>query len=80
MSTHLCIFYFIEGVRSFSCYFSKFQYTTERPISVADFVGRVHYGKRLISLCLQNLCFFFFFNFDLGEELQPGAPDFVCLW
>jgi len=65
-------FNFIENIQSFSFYFSKFQYTSYRPISVADFGWRVNYVKHSTSPCLLNL---FIFNLDLGE-LQLGPPPF----
>ena len=46
-----------------------------RPISVADFrcrVNDVNDVKRLIALCLQNLCFFFL-NFNFGGGVRVGC-------
>jgi hypothetical protein len=63
-------FNFIEDILSFLFYLSKFQYTSYRPITVADFGWRVSYVERSTSPCLLNL---FIFHFAL-RELQLGTP------
>jgi hypothetical protein len=54
------IFLFFKFTWDFLClfYFPKFQLTGVQPISVADFGWRVYHLKRLISSCLENLCYF----------------------
>ena len=53
-------------------YFSVFQSTSHKPISVAELGCSVNHAKPLIS-CLQNRRFFKFF-FDGCEELQTSSP------
>jgi hypothetical protein len=46
-------------IRKFLLYFPIFQWTSHQLISVADLGLSLNHTKPLISLYLQNLCFFF---------------------
>jgi len=60
----------------FYMYYSKFQCTSHRPISLVDWGWRSNHVKRLISSCVQNMCIFL--NLDLGN-CSPAAPSpFGC--
>ena len=54
-------------------YLSKFQFTNDQPISVADFGWRINLVKRVPSSCLQNLSFFLISIFFKGGCI-PAVP------